>query len=59
MPMYVASTTKTRLYGYPATVDTTLTMIGTPRRLCSHCERHYTDNTYNCYANKVRSTPFL
>ena len=27
MPMYVASTTKTRLRAYPATVDTALTMI--------------------------------
>ena len=27
MAMYVASTTKTRLHAYPATVDTSLTMI--------------------------------
>ena len=27
MAMYVASTTKTRLHAYPATVDTALTMI--------------------------------
>ena len=37
MPMYVASTTKTRLHVYPATVDTVLTMI----HLCLRCERHY------------------
>ena len=53
--MYVASTIKTRLHSYAATVDTALTMI----HLCLCCERHYIDNNYNCKANKVRSTPFL
>ena len=40
MPMYVASTTKTRQHAYPATVDTAAGN-DTHRRLCSRCERRY------------------
>ena len=61
MPMYVASTTKTRQHAYPATVDTALTMIHLDVyvRVANVIIIFIINNTYNGQANKVRSTPFL
>ena len=48
--MYVASTTKTRLHAYPATVDIELTMIHIDVyvRVVNVIIIVIIDNTYNC-----------